>query len=186
MERFIFTFAILAAALIVVPANAQVKIDVSDEMARRAADVTYLDDLAVYDTALIYQNICIENEGLFVPGWTTPANLAAETYKAAGLIMRIEVLPGKKLKATLIDAAQAREVAKGNTKAPRSLSEPEYRVDVIKYVKQIFDGGAFGIDTCAEERRVNPLRILNLFSLESINGFTKLSELLAYVTNKSH
>jgi hypothetical protein len=39
--------------------------------------------------------------------------------------------------------------------------------------------------SCEDERRANPLRTLNLFSLESINGFSKVSELLASVTGKT-
>jgi hypothetical protein len=85
----------------------------------------------------------------------------------------------------LIDAAQAQGIAKGLTKEPISLPEAEYRAEVIKFVKQLLDGGTFGIGTCDEERRVNPFRTLNLFSVESINGFTKISELLSSVANKS-
>ena len=182
----LFALALQAATLIVVPAYAQVKIDVSAETARRAANKTYLDDLAVHDTALIYQSICIENESLFVPGWTIPADLAASDYKATGLMLRIEVLPGKKLKATLIDAAQGQGIAKGHSNEPKTLSASDYNVEVINYVNGLFAGGAFGVDTCEEERRANPLRTLNLFSIESINGFTKISELLASVTSKGH
>jgi hypothetical protein len=52
----------------------------------------------------------------------------------------------------------------------------------IDYIYGLYDGGWFGVMSCEEERRANPLRTLNLFSLESINGFSKVSELLASVT----
>jgi hypothetical protein len=178
--------ALQAATLIVAPAYAQVKIDVSAETARRAAKETYFDDLAVHDTALIYQSICTENDGLFVPGWTSPADLTASDYKATGVIMRVEVLPGKKLKATLIDAAQAQGIAKGHSNEPKTLSASDYNVQVINWVNRLFAGGDWGVNTCEEERRENPLRTLNLFSIESINGFTKISELLASVTSTGH
>ena len=103
-----------------------------------------LDDLAVHDSALIYQSICIENEGLFVPGWTIPADLAAESYKATGLMLRIEVLPGKKLKAILIDAAQAQGIAKGHSNEPKTLTASDYNVEVINYVNGLFAGGIRG------------------------------------------
>src|SRR5262249_26794956 len=83
-------------------ALAQMKVDIPAETARRAAKKTYVDDLAVRDTALIYQNLCVENGSLFVPGWTVPADLANSTYQQTGIILRVEVLPGKKLKGTLI------------------------------------------------------------------------------------
>ena len=166
-------------------ALAQMKLDLSAEIARRAANKTYLDDLAVRDTAFIYRNLCIKNGSLFVPGWTVPADAANSDYPASGLILRIEVLPGKKLKGTLIDAAQARGIAKGRTSEPKALSESAYKQAVIDYVKGSYDGGWFGVMSCEEERRANPLRTLNLFSLESINGFSNISDLLASVTGKS-
>jgi hypothetical protein len=167
------------------PALAQMKIDLPAETARRAANKTYLDDLAVRDTAFIYRNVCIENGGLFVPGWTVPADLANSNYPASGLILRIEVLPGKRLKGTLVDAAQAQGIAKGRTNEPKALSESAFKQAVIDYVNGLYDGGWWGVTSCEEERRSNPLRTLNLFSLESINGFSKVSELLASVTGKA-
>jgi hypothetical protein len=99
-------------------------------------------------------------------------------------MLRAEVLPAKKLKGTLIDAAQAQALAKGHPSAPSVLSMADYNKEVIGYVNSIYEGGLFGILSCEEECRLNVLRVLNLFSLESINGFTKLSDLLASVTSK--
>src|SRR6266550_822633 len=67
-------------------ALAQMNLDLSAEIARRAANKTYLDDLSVRDTAFIYRNLCIENGSLFVPSWTVPADLANSDYPASGLI----------------------------------------------------------------------------------------------------
>jgi hypothetical protein len=186
MKLTLLTFAFIqtCAILFSAPTCAQVKIDVPAETARRAANTTYLDDLAVHDTALIYQSVCVDNGALFVPGWTHPADLASSTYAASGLILRIEVLPGKKLKAILVDAAQAQAIAKGHSNEPKTLSTSDYNSAVIAYVHRFYEGGLFGVITCEEERRLNPLRTLNLFSLENINGFVKISELLASVTAK--
>jgi hypothetical protein len=172
--RFLRLALIQATALIAVPAFAQMKADLPADVVRHADNQTYLDDLVVNDTALIYPgSVCLDNGGLFVPGWTTPADLASTTYQASGVIMRIEVLPGKKLKGTLVDAAQAQEVAKGHSNAPRVLLQSDYNQAVIHYfLSLIYTGGEFGVKPCEQERRENPLRTLNLFSLESVNGFT--------------
>jgi hypothetical protein len=178
---------ILLQAVLVFPAAAysQMKIDLPLDTVRRAANKTYLDDLAVHDTALLYMPFCIDNGALFVPGWSSPADLANSQYPQSGLMLRVEVLPAKKVRGTLIDAAQAQAIAKGSPNAPSVLSTADYKKAVIAYVNTIYEGGFFGIGTCDEERRrKNPLRVLNLFSLESINGFTKLSDLLASVTTK--
>src|SRR5262245_28951302 len=124
MMKRLLRIAILTYASVATFASltlAQMKVDLPAEVARRAANKTYLDDLAVRDTALIYRNVCIENGSLFVPGWTVPADLANATYQASGLIPRVEVLPGKKLKGTLVDAAQAQGIAKGRTNEPKAL-----------------------------------------------------------------
>jgi hypothetical protein len=175
-----------SATVFAAPTLAQMKVDLPAETVRRAAKVTYVDDLAVHDTALIYRSFCLENGSLFVPGWTEPADLANSTYTASGLMLRIEVLPGKKLKGTLIDAAQAQGIAKGRSNEPKALSQSAYNDEVIKYVNGLYGGDLFfGVSPCEEERRTNPLRMLNLLSLESINGFTKVSELLFSVTAKA-
>jgi hypothetical protein len=188
MKRLLLIFVLVeaAASLFAAPIYAQMKIDVPAETVRRAANTTYLDDLAVHDTAMIHPNFCVQNGALFVPGWTVPADLANSNYVPTGVIMRIEVFPGKTLKGTLIDAAQAQGIAKGRWNEPKTLSASDYNAAVINYVNLLYDGGRFfGVQTCEEERRANTLRTLNLFSLESINGFTKISELLASVTAKS-
>jgi hypothetical protein len=185
MKRLLVILIHASVALFACSALAQMKVDLPAETARRAANKTHLDDLAVRDTALIYQSLCVENGSLFVPGWTVPADLANSTYQQTGIILRIEVLPGKKLKGTLIDAAQAQGVARGRTNEPKALSESAFKQAVIEYVNGLYIGGLWGVMSCEEERRTNPLRTLNLFSLESINDFSKVSELLASVTGKA-
>jgi hypothetical protein len=161
------------------------KVDVSEDTIRRLANSTQLDDLAVNDTALIYRSMCLENGGLYVPGWTAPSDLAKSDYQQTGLMLRIQVLPGRKLRGTLVDAAQAQAIAKGRSNEPASLVGAAYNEAVISYIRGIYEGGFFGVLSCEDERRSNPLRTLNLFSLESINGFNKISDLVASVTPKN-
>jgi hypothetical protein len=49
----------------------------------------------------------------------------------------------------------------------------------IPYLKELYEGSLFAPLTCDDERRFNPLRTLIVFSLESVNGFTKISDLIA-------
>ncbi len=174
------TFAIILFSLLSgARANAQIKIDISSDDARKAANETTIDDLAVHDTAFIYANFCINNGGLYVPGWTRPANLASDTYAATGIVLRVEILPAKKLKGTWVDAAQTQLVAKGNPKSPPVLSKDTYNRHVINAINSIFSGGSWGINACDDDQRANPLRKLTLYAVDSINGFSKISELLA-------
>jgi hypothetical protein len=168
-----------SASLFACEAVSQMKIDVPADTVRKLANITYLEDLSVNDTALIYQTVCVENGGLFVPSWTVPSDLAKSEYKQTGLLLRIQVLPGKKLRGTLVDGAQAQAIAKGRPNEPASLVGDTYKEAVISYVNGLYVGGFFGVLSCDDERRSNPLRTLTLFSLESINGFTKLSDLIA-------
>src|SRR5262249_2250045 len=113
MKRLLVILIHASVALFACSALAQMKVDLPAETARKEAKKTYPDDLAVRDTALIYRSLCVENGSLFVPGWTVPADLANSSYQQTGITLRVEVLPGKKLKGTLIDAAQAQAIAKG-------------------------------------------------------------------------
>jgi hypothetical protein len=178
-----FALAIITA-LSTISAQSQVKMDASAESVRRLAKQTYLEDLAVNDTALTFANMCADNGALYLPGWTVPADLAASTYAQTGLILRIQVLPGRKVKGILVDAAQAQAIAKGKTNEPPSLDPAAYKLAVINYVNGLYNGSFFGPQSCEEERRLNPLRTLTLYSLESINGFTKVSDLLASVSKR--
>jgi hypothetical protein len=134
---------------------------------RKLANKTYLEDLSVNDTALIYQSMCVDNGGLFVPGWVVPADLAKSDYKAQGLLLRIQVLPGKKLRGTLIDAGQAQAMAKGHPNEPASLVGDDYKQAVISYVDGIYNGGFFGVLSCEDERRSNPLIALQSYRSRS-------------------
>ncbi|MEI6730240.1 MAG: hypothetical protein WCL30_03190 [Pseudomonadota bacterium] len=161
------------------------KIDINSDDARKAINKTIIDDLAVHDTALIYESFCVKDGGLYIPNWITPANLADSTYNASGIILRIEILPGKRMKGNFINAAKAQNVAKGNQNAQAVLSKDDYNKEVRESINRIFQGGEFGVKNCDEEQKSNPLRQTTLYSVESINGFSKLSELLAAVKSKN-
>ncbi len=183
--KIVATIAVIFGLLACVDASAQVLIDISSEDARKAAEKTYLDDLAVHDTALIYEGFCIKDGGLYVPGWIEPANLAADTYAQKGIILRIEILPGKKIKGVWVDAAKAQHIAQGNAAAPDVLSKEDYNKEVIKRINGLFHGGFLGYNSCDEEQKLNTLRTMTLYAVESINGFSKISELFTSVKQKS-
>jgi hypothetical protein len=186
MKRLCTIILVQATALLFAcEAVSQMKVDVPADTIRRLANKTYLEDLSVNDTAHFYQPTCVENDGLFIPGWTQPYDLANSDYKQTGLMLRIQVVPGKKVKGTLVDAAQAQAIAKGHPNEPASLIGSAYNEAVISYVNGLYSGGFFGNASCEDERRSNPLRTLNLFGLESINGFKKISDLIASVTAKA-
>src|SRR6185436_14637776 len=112
-------------------AQSQVKLDATADVVRRLAKQTYLEDLAVNDTAHIYSSLCIENGALYSPGWTVPADLAGTNYALTGVILRITVLAGRKLRGTLVDAAQAQAVAKGKLNEPPTLTPLAYKEAVV-------------------------------------------------------
>ncbi|ASP66414.1 hypothetical protein [Sinorhizobium meliloti] len=157
-------------------------IDIDADAVKAAVQMTTLDDLSVNDSVLVYQNFCIKDDRLFVPGWTSPSNLGTANYSADSVILRAIVLPGKKLKMTYIDSAQAQSVAKGNTNAPPVLSTEDYKKEVREDINRLFTGGLFTTVTCDEQQRQNPLRKLTVYEVESINGFNSLSELLKSVS----
>jgi hypothetical protein len=63
------------------------------------------------------------------------------------------------------------------------MSKADYNHEVRDRIAEIFDGDKFfsGTSSCDEVERINPLRHTDLYAVESINGFTKLSDLLAPV-----
>ncbi len=160
------------------PVQAEMLIDVDVTTARASVGETTLDDLSINDTAMIYQSFCLKDDRLYIPGWTTPTDLAASTYPATGVMLKLAVLPGKKLRMNFIDAAQAQSMAKGNISAPPVMTAESYNKDVREAVNRLFGGGAFGTATCDEEQRQNPLRTLTVFEVDSINGYNKLSDVL--------
>lgn len=180
--------ALMLMACFASSAEAQVAVDINSDTARRAADTKTLDDLAVNDTALFWGNaFCVQDNALYMPGWTEPLNLATGGYAVTGAVaLRVEVLPGKKLRGRFVDAAQAQKIAQGDTAAPSNMTKGDYNKVVIDKIEALFHGGyLFGTQLCEEAQRQNPLRKLNLFAVESLNGYTKLSDLLASVTGGS-
>src|SRR5262249_23518991 len=111
-------------------------------------------------------------------------DLGSQNYAQTGVVLRITVLPGKKIRGVLVDAAQAQAIAKGKSNEPPSLDPDAYKEAVVNYVNNIYTGGAWGPFSCEDERRLNPLRSLTLYAVESINGFSKISDLLASVSKK--
>jgi hypothetical protein len=167
-------------------AQAQVAVDISSETAKRANDIKTLDDLAVNDTALLHSgSFCINDGMLYMPGWLQPADLATNNLASTGLILSVEVLPGKKLRGRFVDAAQAQKIAQGKTTESSNMTKDEYNAEVIKSIYSLFDGGFFGTNQCEDEQKQSPLRKMNLFAVESLNGHTKISDLLASVTQFS-
>lgn len=175
-------FAACLSSLFPLSAAAEVLIDVDANTVKAAVGETTLDDLSINDSAVIYSSFCIKDQRLYVPGWTSPSSLGTNTYAATGVLFKALVLPGKKLRITLIDAAQAQNVAKGNPSAPPVLSTDDFNKEVRGHINHVFSGGSWGTLTCDDEQRQNPLKTLTLFEVESINGFNSLSELLKSVS----
>ncbi|MBX5152582.1 hypothetical protein HJB78_16550 [Rhizobium lentis] len=162
-------------------AHAEVLIDITENVAKEAVGTTTLDDLSINDTALIYSGFCVSDGRLYIPGWTAAATLASDTFKATGVMLRVTVLPGKKLKGLYVDAAQAQQVAKGDANAAPVISKDDYNTAVRRDVGRIFVGGTFGTQACEQEQHENPLRKMTIFEVESVNGQTSLSALLKSV-----
>src|SRR3954470_20191834 len=172
MSRFLFVTLLLLSP----GAHAQVQLDAR---LPSSASVVLLEDLSINDSALFYSSFCFKNGGVLVPGWTRPADLANSTSSARGIILKLQVLPGHRLKATYVDAAQAQNKAKGNPSAPQVLSKEQYTQEILADVRSIYSEGPWGTLSCDEERHQDPLRHVNPFTIESINGYETLSELLA-------
>jgi hypothetical protein len=136
----------------------------------------------VNDAALVYGNFCVQDDGLYIPGWTRPADLAKDTWAATGVVLRVEVLPGKKLRGRYVDAAQAQKIAQGQVNEPSAMTKEIYNKAIVSQVYNLFGGSFFGTIKCEDVQRQNPLRKMNLFSVDSLNGYKKISDLLASVT----
>jgi hypothetical protein len=101
-----------------------------------------------------------------------------------GTILKIEVLPGKKLKATYVDATQAQKIARGQPRAVSNISKDDYNNSIIEEIDSLFDPGIFvDVRDCDELIKLNFMRPTQLYAIDTLNGFTKISELLASVTH---
>jgi len=174
-------FAVCLAVLSSVQANAQFLVDIDSDTVKRAVGTTTLDDLSINDTALVYRDFCVRDNKLFLPGWSTLADLASSTYASTGVILKLTILPGKRAAATYVDAAQAQSVAKGNSNAPPVLAKGDYDKAVLDEIDSIYRGGLWGTLPCDQEQDANPLRPLKLLEVDTINGFKSMSELLASI-----
>jgi hypothetical protein len=178
------TSILLTSFLLVLisPARSEVLIDIDETVMLQASGETTLDGLSVNDTALLYTRFCISDGKLYIPGWTKPADLAASTHTPSGVMLKVTVMPGKEIRAVFVDAAQAQSIAKGNASSPPVLSPQKFNEEVISDLSRIFRGGDIvGTMTCQKLQENNPLRKLQLFEVNSINGFNSLSALLKSV-----
>jgi hypothetical protein len=158
----------LFAGVALADAAAQFELDVENDRVRRAAGDTYIEDLAVNDTALVYAgSLCVSGSKLHLPGWSEPRNLAEDSYAATGTILRVTILPGRRVRAVCVDAAQAQSIAKGNTSAPAVLSKLDFNKDVRRDIAQFYVGGGFFIDTCERLESENPMRALTLYPVDT-------------------
>lgn len=140
----------------------------------------YLENLSVNDKAFIYNDFCVTDGSLYVPGWITPADVSGNEYNATGILLKIEVLSGRRLRAQFVDAAQAQSIARGNQKSPPVLDASGYKNAILAQINDLYRATIFGTVGCDELQRENTLRTLTLYSVETLNGFTKISDLLRY------
>jgi hypothetical protein len=160
-------------------------IDIDSDTARRAANRTQIEDLSVNDTAYVSGGFCIKDGGVYIPGWVTPTDYSTATWTASGVLTQIQIVAGKRVTARFVDARQAQLKAQGNPNAAPVLSREEFNKGVIGVINEIFGGGLFfGTMTCDDVARFNPLRKLNLYAIDSFNGYKKLSQLLTSVQSK--
>jgi hypothetical protein len=180
MQRILFVAVI--GVLCSQAAHAQVQIEITNDQARQAQGATYLSDLAVHDIAFLYNGLCTTDSGLYIPGWQEPTSFDY-TWKASGIVLRVVVLPGKRLKAAYVEARQAQLKATGAAGSEAPMSKADYNHEVRDKIAEIFEGERFfsGTSTCDELERNNPLRHIDFYAVQSINGFTKLSDLVASV-----
>jgi hypothetical protein len=177
-----FLIAFLLIILVSFPAFPQVQVDIDQETASRAANNIEIRSLSVNDSAYVYSAYCIKDGGLYMTGWATPANYADTTWNATGIITQIKILPGRKVEAKFVDARQAQLKAQGNSKYEMEMSKEEYNRLVREKISSFFIGRFFDSSPmCDEILKANPLQKPDLYAVESLNGFKKLSELLKSV-----
>lgn len=163
-------------------ATAQVTLDVDNDRVRRAAGDTYLEDLAVNDTAMFHTgNFCISDAKLYMPGWAEPSDLANQTYAASTIMIKATLLPGRRIKAVFVDGAQAQSVAKGNTNASPTLSQGDLHKAIRQWISNLYQGGGFYTDLCDQLAAQNPMRPMTLYPVETLNSYVAISELLKSV-----
>ncbi len=173
---------VLLPIMVSSPALAQVQVDIDQETASRSANRIEIRGLSVNDIAYLYSAYCIKDGGLFVTGWSIPVNYGDSTWNASGIVTQIEVLPGRKIEAKFVDARQAQLKAQGNTKYEVEMPKEEYNKLVREKVSSFFNGGFLDSSPmCDEILKANPMQKPDLFAVDSLNGFKKLSELLKSV-----
>jgi hypothetical protein len=141
MRDIVLVGLVALGMVVVTDARAQVQIDINDNQARQAAGRTYLEDLAIHDTALIYTgSLCVKDGAIYVPNWVEPANLANGTYTSTGIIAKSEVLPGRRLKILLVDERQAQLQALGRVGEKSDMTKEDYNKQVRDFIHGMFVG----------------------------------------------
>jgi hypothetical protein len=181
-QIFISALAALVLSLHTTASYSQVSVDIDAETARRAVGTMFLEDLSVNDNAYIYSNLCVKDNGLYITGWTVPANHSKDTYTDSGVTLQIRVLSGRRLAVWFVDARQVQLKAQGNPSAGAVLSKEEYDKAVRRDIERIFSGDLFHTPMCDDELRSNPLRKTDLFAVDTLNGYKKLSDVLRSVS----
>jgi hypothetical protein len=154
-------------------------VDITYEEVRRVSTTISLEDLSINDTGFLHGNFCIDNEMLYMPGWSVVQDLAGSQYDASGIMYQARVLPGRKVELRVVDAAQAQKVARGFISAEKTLDDKSFNERILSMIENLFRSSFFGSRACAAADRDNPLRDIVLFSVESINGHARMSDLLA-------
>ncbi len=139
-------------------AQAQFKIDMTDDEVRRHFNVIYMKDLAVKDIAYLYAgNLCFENGRVFVASNESPKKGPAENT----IMLKVTVEPGKKLTAEVVLP----------TKETEKKSAIEY------FLLRFFRTGFFGSGLCPDLRKNSLKGDVEFYPLLNINGHTSLRPL---------
>jgi hypothetical protein len=102
-----------------------------------------------------------------------------------GILLKIEVLSGRRLRAQFVDATQAQSIARGNQKSSPVLDDSGYKNAILAQINDLYRTTIFGTVDCDELQRENTLRTLTLYSMETLNSFDKISDLLRYAKSGS-
>lgn len=164
-------------------ATAQVVVDVDIEQLKNDAGELTLADMSVNDTVYFYRGLCVKDGLIYAPSSINVLDLAAVDSEATGVILRARILPARELAVTIVDAAQAQMIAKGQVSAPVVLTDLEYANAVLGAVRFLLDP-AFSSSSCDIQAMWRPLVQHTLYTVSTINEQNSLSGLLASVSGQ--
>lgn len=146
------------------------KVDISPEQGDALTGKIRADDLAVNDLAYFYPSqLCREGQGLFLPSSEEPRSLPNEY----SFIMKVEILPDKRIKAELLPPSKPSEFNKEDiNKLIQDLIEPD----------SIFEGSGMYCDYTMKFW----LRDIFLMPLVSIDGHDKLTDLIKDLESRNY